>query len=144
MIILKNAQHKSAFSTYKNVISSLIYFVLLLLPSLASAGAEIEFFDLEGGTKASALLAAIGLYGVITCHKNPDLANLYTGNVNGILKWVLRVALFTLLLPIIGNFAGFYFDKDVGATLIGTWGALKAAQGLYIGGVADGIRKSKK
>lgn len=143
MIILKNTQYKSIFDTYTNVINPLIFFALLSLPSLASARADIDLSDLGENTNVSVLLASIGIYGMITCYRHLDLVNLYTDNINGILKWILRVALLLLLLPIVGDFIGFYFEKDAGVTLLGVWGALKAAQGLYISGVAEGIRRTK-
>lgn len=117
-----------------------IFSLLALFPAVAMARADIDTSDFDGPIKIWALLAGAGVFGAIACRSHPDLVEEHSGTVNALLQWVLRVALVLVGMSIAGGFLGFYFDLGVGSAALGIWGTLKAAQGVYISGLA---KKSK-
>lgn len=116
----------------------MILSLLALVPAVAMARADIDMSDFDGSTSHWAMLAGLGIYGTIACHSHPDLVEEYSGTVNTILKWVLRVGLVLVAVSVASGFVGYFFSLDLGAMVLGTWGALKTAQGIYISGVAKG------
>ena len=116
--------------------------VASIYPFLAQARADIDF-DMDGsGQHAWMFPILCGIFGAMTCHEHKALIHEHSEIVNHLLKWVFRVAIILIALPIIGNFVGFYFDKDTGISLLSAWGVGKAGQGLYISGVAAGKQHS--
>jgi len=105
---------------------------------LAHARADLDS-DMGGGALRVWMLPILfGFFGAIVCHHNKAIVHEHTALVNLVLKWGFWIAITLMALPIIGNFVGFYFDKNTGTLLLSAWGVGKAAQGLYISGVAVG------
>lgn len=143
MIKHKDTQHRKKIYPCPNAMTVLSLLVLLSFPALVYARADIDEPGMVTNSEIHGVLTAIGVCGAIACHFHRDLVTQYSEIVDGILRWAFRIAVLLLILPIISNYTDFYFDKYPGTTLIGVWGILKAAQGIYISGVATGIGRRK-
>ena len=137
----KNSYYKLEFDLYSNTTNLLFFLILFLLPSLVFARAEIDISEFESDGEFWPILVTLGLFGAMVCHEHRRLVLEFSENVNNVLKWIFRISLFFIVIPILGNLVGFYFNDQLGTKLIGFWGVLKAAQGIYISGVAAGIRR---
>jgi hypothetical protein len=115
--------------------------------SAAYAAAVINPADVDEGVWRS-IAITIGLFAAIQCHEHKDLIILgrVTESIEGICKWLFRVAIVLLVVPILGRFAGWHLAEmhSPGWTLFSVWSVLRAAQALYVSGISYGVSESSE
>ena len=111
--------------------------VLLLFPIFAIASVGFDSFDLSCDSRTEGMMLILcGVGGVIACRDHGSLTNEYTANTNMLLKWMFRVALVFTVLPVITQLFGIHTDQSLSKMVWTGWALGKAAQGIYISGVA--------
>jgi len=91
----------------------------------------------EGDWRSLVLLA--GVCGAWLCHDHKDLiARGVTANLESVVKWLFRIALILLALPIVAHLWGTWMDKTIGYIPFTIWACVRLAQGVYLSGVAFG------
>lgn len=97
--------------------------------------------DFGGGNSWTAVFATFGFLALIGFDK--ELAAEHTPTVSQVVSWLGRLAAGPLLLALVlSPFRG--FDPDAGKTMLCLWSVAKAAQALYLAGIAEGIRGSAR
>lgn len=100
----------------------------------------IEPSDTPEGDWRSLVLIA-GACGAMLCHEHKDLiAKGVTTNIESVAKWLFRISLVLLALPIVAHLWGGWVDKTTGYMPFTIWACVRLAQGLYLSGVAFGTK----
>lgn len=96
----------------------------------------------EGDWRSLVLLA--GACGAWLCHDHKDLiARGVTTNLESVAKWLFRISLVLLALPIVARLWGGWVDKTTGYLPFTIWACIRLAQGVYLSGVAFGAKHSR-
>jgi hypothetical protein len=97
----------------------------------------------EGDWRSLVLLA--GVYGAWLCHDRKDLiARGVTANLESVVKWLFRISLILLALPIVAHLWGTWMDKTTGFMPFTIWAFVRLAQGVYLSGVAFGLEHRQR
>lgn len=123
-----------------------LIFLLILMTSInANAAAAIESPDFGDGDWRMVVLS-VGFLASLACHVNKDLIRWgkVTTSLEVICRWSFRIAIFLLVLPLVGRVTGFLqtMDASNGWRVLALWSVLRAMQALYVSGVSFGVRES--
>lgn len=100
----------------------------------------IDLSDMPEGDWRSLVLLA-GACGAWLCNDHKDLiARGVTAHLESMVKWLFRISLVLLALPIVASLWGGWMDKTTGYMPFTIWACVRLTQGVYLSGVAFGVK----